>query len=67
MDLAVYDDNRRNNNDRNHVVMKGDFEYLRINHNLRHKGWLKFTLREYDVTDDIMEVYRVIFYVKNHM
>ena len=61
MDLDVFHDSRRNKPHPDHVVMKGDFEYLMTKHNLRHNCWLKFTLTEYEVTDDTMEVYRVVF------
>jgi len=44
MDLVVHGDNRRSHSIPDHVVMKGDFEFLKHEHKLPHKCWLEFSL-----------------------
>ena len=44
MDLVVHGDNRRSHSIPDHVVMKGDFEFLKHEHKFPHNCWLEFSL-----------------------
>ena len=64
MDMSVHGDSRRNTMINDHVIVKGDFEYLKHVHNIRHNSWLKFTLDQETRCHWFQGGYYVVFKVK---
>ena len=47
MEMHVHGDNRRHTTVDDHVVVKGDFEYLKQLHSVPHNCWLQFNLDQH--------------------
>lgn len=64
MTMTVHDVSRRYFRNLDHVVVRGNFEQLKENHNLHTNGWLEFTIDKQARSHGSEDGYYVVFNVK---